>query len=813
MIGSFGRFLVAAWLLFCVAAAPASAQQEIDNETFNNMVARWNTTLDFPEILISDPEISPENLELLTENVQLVRELAKNASAEAKRALERQQNLLDALGPPPGEGETPEPDDVATNRTLIEDKIAVYNGRIKQSRVVSARAKDILSRISEMELKIIAGLLTKRSPSPLSRKVFTEGIKMIPHQFAKMARLLKEWWSDIRLTGAWIPILMTLLFAVAGLGIMVAVRRWLVVRHGMRPNIDHPSLARRFVAIIVETLARIVFPILMISLVSFVLISGLTTELSTEVEVLFLALTYSLIEFVVITGLARTALTSERPQWRIINFTNEAAASLENSIWIFAVTAVVVNMSVITVNPVLQDFDTLRIIDFEAKTAPLIVMIMIGLVVMSIAALNVLRSKNWRFYEQDEDQEGPVEQPASFKVKLLFGVARVAIVLGVLFYLFGYLNLGLYIGGRTVLTLCVVALAVILHGLVGEGMRQATSSENVVGQWVRSRFNFEDTGADRWNFWIVLLLDVVLVVALFLLLLNIWGIPWDEVKPFFTALMYGTEIGGHTFSLVNIGIAVGAFVLVMIAVKLFQGFLSNRILVQTRLDVGVRDAVTAGVGYVGVVVAALVALSLVGLEFGEIALIFSALSIGIGFGLQHVVNNFISGLVLLVQRPIKAGDWIVLGQTQGYVKRIQVISTEITTFDNATVIVPNSQLMTTEVMNWTHRGRLGRVVIAVGVSYGADPEQVRDILLKCAKQHSAVLSRPPATVVFKNFGESSLDFELRVFIREIDYTIVVASELRFAIKKALDEAGIEIPFPQRDVHLKSAQVPIEEPPT
>ena len=218
---------------------------------------------------------------------------------------------------------------------------------------------------------------------------------------------------------------------------------------------------------------------------------------------------------------------------------------------------------------------------------------------------------------------------------------------------------------------------------------------------------------------------------------------------------------------------------------------------------GVRDAVTAGVGYAGVVIAILVALSLVGLKFGEIALIFSALSIGIGFGLQHVVNNFISGLILLVQRPIKAGDWIVLGQTQGYVKRINVISTEITTFDNATVIIPNSQLMTTEVMNWTHRGRLGRVVIPVGVSYASDPEQVREILLKCADQNSDVLTRPTASVVFRNFGESSLDFELRVFIRDIDYTLMVASELRFAIKKALDEAGIEIPFPQRDLHVKN----------
>jgi len=569
----------------------------------------------------------------------------------------------------------------------------------------------------------------------------------------------------------------------------------------MASGIESPSLARRFVAIMVESLAVVILPVLLIAVVSFFFVSN--AQFSRELEGHFVVLTISIMQFVLITGLAKASLTPHLPQWRIINFTDDSAISLESAIRLFAIALFIINVGMVLVNAPRSEIGTLRILDFDTRTEASIVVGTVGLLLGALLALNVLRSGNWRFYTPGDGGGETTDRPAPLNVRVLLNLARIFIVFGVVVFITGYLNLGLYIARGTVLTLCYIAIALLLHGLVLEGMRHATSEANPIGRQVRERFALQDTGASRWTFWIVLLADTLLTIGMGLILLNVWGVPWTEIKPVFTTLLYGVEIGDQSFSLISVGIALGTFVLLMLLFKLFQGFLSNRILVQTRLDVGVRDAVTAGVGYVGVVVATLVALSLLGLKFGEIALVFSALSIGIGFGLQHIVNNFISGLVLLVQRPIKSGDWIVVGANQGYVKRVNVISTEITTFDNATVILPNNQLMTTEVVNWTHRSRLGRVKVPVGVSYSTDPEQVKTILLKCASENSTVLSRPVPSVMFIAFGESSLDFELRVFIRDIDYTLAVASELRFAIKKALDEADIEIPFPQRDVHLKS----------
>jgi len=168
--------------------------------------------------------------------------------------------------------------------------------------------------------------------------------------------------------------------------------------------------------------------------------------------------------------------------------------------------------------------------------------------------------------------------------------------------------------------------------------------------------------------------------------------------------------------------------------------------------------------------------------------------------------------MLLMQRPIKAGDLIVVGQHQGYVKKINVVATEIQTFDNADVIVPNSQLVTSEVMNWTHKSTVARVIVSVGVSYDSDPKQVRDILLHCADRRDEVLKIPSPTVVFRDFGDSALIFELRFFIRQADYMLITASDLRFDIADAFSNAGIVIPFPQRDIHVKdqAAAAPVAD---
>jgi small-conductance mechanosensitive channel len=195
-------------------------------------------------------------------------------------------------------------------------------------------------------------------------------------------------------------------------------------------------------------------------------------------------------------------------------------------------------------------------------------------------------------------------------------------------------------------------------------------------------------------------------------------------------------------------------------------------------------------------------------DFSSFAIIAGALSVGIGFGLQNVVNNFVSGLILLFERPIRTGDWIVVGPYEGIVRRISVRSTVVQTFDRGDVILPNGDLISSPVKNFTLGDRVGRVQINLGVEYGTDTEAVRRLLLDAALSHPKVIRggmAPAPWVWFIGFGESSLDFQLTAFVSEVSERMTIASDLNFAVERRLREAGIEVPYPQRDVTVRFAQ--------
>jgi small-conductance mechanosensitive channel len=266
----------------------------------------------------------------------------------------------------------------------------------------------------------------------------------------------------------------------------------------------------------------------------------------------------------------------------------------------------------------------------------------------------------------------------------------------------------------------------------------------------------------------------------------------------------GVKVGSLTISLGQILTAIAVLLLFLGATRFVQHSLQRKIFPQTRIDQGVQNSLNTIIGYTGVVLALAAAITALGVSFSNLAIIAGALSVGIGFGLQSVVNNFVSGLILLFERPIKVGDWVVTASGEGHVKRISVRSTEIETFDRASIILPNSELISSSVQNWTLKDRHGRLRLAVGVSYESDPDHVRKTLLKvAADQYPRILSYPEPYVYFRDFGNSSLDFELRVFVRDVSNWITVSSDLRFAIFRAFKEEGIEIPFPQRDLHLRS----------
>lgn len=371
----------------------------------------------------------------------------------------------------------------------------------------------------------------------------------------------------------------------------------------------------------------------------------------------------------------------------------------------------------------------------------------------------------------------------------------------------GYRNLA-YTTRQTVIgTLAVFGLALLLSRLF-RGLFDAIDA-GAYG-WCRKLKQLlavKDDGPLPGVIWLRFVVGVLIWIGFGMAVLRLFDVSDEVVGDFKNLVMHGFTIGSMQLIPIRLFWAAVIFAILLTLSGWVRSRLDKRWLQKTRMDRGAREAMVTISGYLMIAIAALVALSIAGLNFSNLAIIAGALSVGIGFGLQNVVNNFVSGLILLFERPIKTGDWVVVGQTEGYVKRIRIRATQIQTFDRSDVIVPNSELISQQVTNWMLESPRGRVKIPVGVAYGSDTDQVRDILLKLAEEHPRVVQvhdtlSPKPRVLFRAFGDSSLDFELRVFIYNIDERISVTSDLNFAIDRAFREAGIEIPFPQRDVHMR-----------
>lgn len=258
------------------------------------------------------------------------------------------------------------------------------------------------------------------------------------------------------------------------------------------------------------------------------------------------------------------------------------------------------------------------------------------------------------------------------------------------------------------------------------------------------------------------------------------------------------------------------FLILLLLLLYFTGklkkLLIERVLVRASLDIGARQAVGSITRYLLIFIGLLIILQTVGINLTTLNVIAGAVGIGIGFGLQNIASNFISGLIILFERPIKVGDRIVVGEVEGDVVEIGARSTTVVTNNNIAIIVPNSNFITEPVINWKYTGSKVRFEIPVGVAYGSDVRLVEKLLLEVARENSDVLVDPPPDVCFRAFGESSLNFSLRVWNQnQVHRKLVLFSALNFAIHDKFKQHGIEIPFPQRELHIRSSVLETKGP--
>ncbi|MGB6295865.1 MAG: mechanosensitive ion channel domain-containing protein [Rivularia sp. (in: cyanobacteria)] len=263
------------------------------------------------------------------------------------------------------------------------------------------------------------------------------------------------------------------------------------------------------------------------------------------------------------------------------------------------------------------------------------------------------------------------------------------------------------------------------------------------------------------------------------------------------------------FAITDILVLIGLFLGLIIVSGAVTNVLRSRILRLLRINRGAQEVIAIIFKYTLIALGSVVLLQIFGVDLSSLAILASALGVGIGFGFQDIAKNFGSGLVLLFERPIQVGDFIEVGKYMGSVESIGARSVTIRTLDRVSIIVPNSRFLEDEVINWSHHNPVSRIHVPVGVSYSADVKIVKEALLKAGKNHPEVLSVPQPQVLFTGFGDSSLDFELLVWINSPSHQVSIKSDICFRIEASLKEYKIEIPFPQRDLHLRTGELPIK----
>ncbi len=781
-------------VVFTICLVQPVTAQEVTPEEAEKTIQSLEKSLEQVSDQIIQGSLTPAETGIYLKRLEDIISKSHTFSEKAEARRSNYQSLIDALGPPPGESAPPESDEVREKRKNLSSLLASSGGRIKRAGLVATEAE------------LLLGELTRANRARLTEKLFEQGVSPIAIDPWLVA--IPEFVTLSVVTFVKTPLnLMTVLaaqsnrlddislaMALAVLVVVVAwpTRRLLLERYGRRSDEKQPTYTRRVVAGFVEGIARGLIPALFVLAVWLLLADP--EILGERFAIIFQAVTSNLVIFFFAYGLISAALATAIGEWRILPIDDMASSRLARRLEAGLVIYVIFD----TIH---QSFSwTARSVEFESVYA-FVFMLVLYPVLASVFSRRIWHAGTVETMEADKTVETPENVPASTgwdTVRRLIALSLISLPATAAA---GYPELSIFLAHAAVMTGIIVGTLWLVRWLKSEAVTGLLDSQTAISRKIREVLALRHDMVRRLVFWTNLFLDLVLLFVAGVLLLPLWGFGAEETGIWLARIFRGVQIGSFTFSLFNILMAIGLFLAILAVTRLLQRGMERHFLPNITQDQGVRDALKTGVGYLGIVIAALIGISTLGLDLTNLALVAGALSVGIGFGLQNVVNNFVSGLILLIERPIKQGDWVIIGSHEGTVKKVNVRSTEVETFQRASVIIPNADLISSPVTNWTHKNIQGRVDIAVGVAYGSDVEKVRSILLEIGRSHPDVLQYPEPYVLFQNFGNSSLDFELRCYLKDIGNYLRVPSDLRFAIDKAFHENDIEIPFPQRVVHL------------
>jgi potassium efflux system protein len=738
------------------------------------------TQLDDIEKSLTEPTSEDALLELKGRVAEIDQQL-RDREAQLDPRLKQTEARLAQLGPPPV---PPANEDaaLASERASLATQAAEVQAAVRQGKLLADRTADLDHRINTRRRELFANRVFAPGVSVFDIGSWRDLAAAVPTELANVAGLLSLWMTFARSNGGIGGAL-----AAAATLIAIGTAAWFAARWQRRFAIG--PTPRRFdkalAALTVLGINTAVAPLLILGAVlalhNFGLMPYPIVDIGFGLSAAAAAMGFG-------RGVALGLFAPGEPERRLFAFSDgEAESYAAHLIWMARVFGVVVFLNAV----------------HRAAGAPAAPMIATG-VLLAVGVLVITVHMLWRTARADfiagaDDARRLVWLRALFwLVAIAIGVALVA----------GYVAFAVFLAGRMLAVVALGGAVAIVLVFIDGFFNELLAPDTPQGHRIVTAFGLSPRGLELTETLLSAGLRLLVVVLVLMLGLGFAGgfagVYAEDLMSALQRVALGYVVGGIKLSPGTVLSAFALLALGGITIRAVQRWLQTKFLPRTGLDSGLQNSILALFGYIGLFAVIALALGTLGIDLEKIALIASALSVGIGFGLQAVVSNFISGIILLAERSIRVGDWVVVGTEEGFVRRISVRATEIETFDRAAVIIPNQQFITGVVKNWTHGNTLCRIIVKVRVTYEADIARVSDLLVDVAKSHPQVMSSMAPSVLVVGYGDIGVDLELRCLIGNVTRSFDVRSELRTEILQRFHDAGVKIPVPPHETRVPGA---------
>jgi potassium-dependent mechanosensitive channel len=757
------------WVVLAFALAGLGRAGAQENHRLN--LDEKRATLTATETALRDKNLDDSGFQTLRAQADALALTLQGAIAELTPRLADSAKRLDELTPKTGQP-APTTDVAAKDLANEKERHDRLDANLRAARAMLLEANDVSTRISAARRQLFAQRTFARSSSVLDPQLWTAVGRELPLD-AEVVRNLAENWRGaigerpLLAKIGMVAILIALALAAAPLGWIA--RRFVYRDLGEKtPSRLRRALAAAWTFVLFAALPLAALGVLAGALDSFNLfdptMQGVLDAAFEAARVL-----------IAVNALGRGLLAPERAAWRLVPISDRSAGILYRLAMTFAAIWAVERL----VEPLA---DAAASLNLAVATRG------VGAIIAAIALATAMRQLG----AQPAGAQGSPQSEASAPLRTLGWAAALILFLAAAT---GYVAFSTFLINQAIYLSIVGAALYVADILAQDGTEAAFKPDGPIGARLVAMAGLRRNALAQISVVLQGVARVVVVMLAFGAVLKPWGVQSQDMFGALRSAYFGFSIGGVTLSLSSMVGAAVVFAVAVFFTRLIQNWLGSRFLPQTRLDSGVRNSVQTIAGYIGVIVAALLAGAQIGLDLQKVALIAGGLSVGIGFGLQTIANNFVSGLILLWDRTIRVGDLVVVGSDQGVVRAINARATEIETFDRSSLIVPNSNFVSGVVKNWVHNDRVGRLLISINVTYESDLDKVRDLLIAAAKAQDQVLAIPGPSVLFAEFGDWAMKFNLICFVEDIEQAERTRSDINFEVVRRLREAGLRIAYP------------------